>query len=59
MSSTDLIRALTSAGWTLARVKGSHHVFTHSACAGIVVIPHPRKDLGVGLAKAIRQQAGI
>ncbi|MEP6504313.1 MAG: type II toxin-antitoxin system HicA family toxin [Betaproteobacteria bacterium] len=59
MTGTDLTRPLSSAGWTLARVKGSHHVFTHPARAGIVVVPHPRKDLGVGLVKAIRQQAGI
>ncbi|MBP9064135.1 MAG: type II toxin-antitoxin system HicA family toxin [Aquabacterium sp.] len=26
---------------------------------GIVVVPHPKKDLGKGLVKAIRQQAGI
>ncbi|MFG5410272.1 type II toxin-antitoxin system HicA family toxin [Piscinibacter sakaiensis] len=23
------------------------------------VVPHPKKDLGIGLVKAIRQQAGI
>ena len=59
MSSADLIRELKKAGWQLARVNGSHHVFTHSQRAGIVVIPHPKKDLGKGLVKAIRQQAGI
>jgi predicted RNA binding protein YcfA (HicA-like mRNA interferase family) len=59
MSSADLIRELKKAGWRLARVNGSHHVFTHLQLTGIVVIPHPRKDLGLGLVKAIRQQAGI
>jgi predicted RNA binding protein YcfA (HicA-like mRNA interferase family) len=59
MTSTDLVRALTRAGWTLSRVKGSHHVFTHPTRPGIVVVPHPRKELGMGLVKAIRQQAGI
>jgi predicted RNA binding protein YcfA (HicA-like mRNA interferase family) len=59
MTSTDLVRALTRAGWTLSRVKGSHHVFTHPTRPGIVVVPHPRKELGTGLVKAIRQQAGI
>ena len=59
MSSADLIRELKHAGWRLARVKGSHHVFTHATRAGIVVVPHPKKDLGTGLVKAIRQQAGI
>lgn len=59
ISSADLIRELKHAGWRLARVKGSHHVFTHATRAGIVVVPHPKKDLGTGLVKAIRQQAGI
>jgi predicted RNA binding protein YcfA (HicA-like mRNA interferase family) len=59
MSSADLIRELKKAGWQLARVNGSHHVFTHSQRPGIVVVPYPKKDLGKGLVKAIRQQAGI
>jgi predicted RNA binding protein YcfA (HicA-like mRNA interferase family) len=59
VSSADLIRELKKAGWGLARVNGSHHVFTHPKRAGIVVVPHPKKDLGNGLVKAIRQQAGI
>jgi predicted RNA binding protein YcfA (HicA-like mRNA interferase family) len=59
MSSAELIRELRAAGWALARVNGSHHVFTHPQRRGIVVVPHPRKDLGRGLARAIRQQAGI
>lgn len=59
MSSADLIKELRKAGWQLARVNGSHHVFTHQQRPGIVVVPHPKKDLGKGLVKAIRQQAGI
>jgi predicted RNA binding protein YcfA (HicA-like mRNA interferase family) len=59
MSSADLISELKKAVWRLARVNGSHHVFTHLQRAGIVVVPHPKKDLGKGLVKAIRQQAGI
>jgi predicted RNA binding protein YcfA (HicA-like mRNA interferase family) len=59
MSSSDLMHELRAAGWRLSRVKGSHHVFTHPHRGDIVVVPHPRKDLGKGLVKAIRQQAGI
>jgi len=59
VSSADLIRELKKAGWRLARVSGSHHVFTHPQRTSIVVVPHPKKDLGKGLVKAIRQQAGI
>ena len=53
MSSADLIRELKKAGWRLARVNGSHHVFTHPQHTGIVVVPHPKKDLGIGLEKAM------
>jgi len=39
--------------------RGSNHVFTHPSRPGIVVVPHPRKDLGKGLVAKIRKQAGI
>ena len=59
MKSADLIRELTRAGWALQRVRGSHHVFQHRARAGSVVVPHPKKNLGIGLVRAIRKQAGL
>ncbi len=59
MKSTDIIREIKSAGWELNRVRGSHHVFRHPTRSGHVVVPHPKKDLGVGLVAAIRKQAGI
>lgn len=59
MKSADLIRELKSAGWELDRVNGSHHVFRHPGRARHVVVPHPKKDLGIGLVKAIRKAADI
>ena len=59
MKSADLIRELVRAGWGLQRVRGSHHVFQHSSRPGSVVVPHPKKDLGLGLVRAIRKQAGL
>ena len=59
MTSADLVRVLRAAGWELDRTRGSHHVFRHPAKAGIVVVPHPKKDLGKGLVAAILRQAGI
>ena len=59
MRSADLIRELRQHGWQLARVRGSHHIFTHPDRPGSVVVPHPKKDLGTGLVAAIRKQAGI
>jgi len=59
MKSRDLIRALEADGWRLVRVRGSHHQFKHPRKPGTVTIPHPKKDLGIGLVKAIRKQAGL
>ena len=59
MKSADLIREVMAVGWTLDRVRGSHHVFKHPVMPGHVVVPHPKKDLGKGLVAAIRKQAGL
>jgi predicted RNA binding protein YcfA (HicA-like mRNA interferase family) len=52
------VKALT-ASWMLDRIRGSHHVFRHPLRRGIIVVPHPKKDLGSGLVAAIRKQAGL
>jgi predicted RNA binding protein YcfA (HicA-like mRNA interferase family) len=59
MKSAELIRALLAAGWQLDRVRGSDPVFRHPGRPGIVVVPHPNKDLGKGLVAEIRKQAGV
>ena len=59
MKSADIIRELVKAGWILDRIRGSHHVFKHPDRPGHVVVPHPKKDLGMGLVKAIYKQAGL
>ena len=59
VKSADLFRELERAGWILDRVRGSHHVFIHPAKPGHVSVPHPRKDLGRGLVRKLRRQAGL
>ena len=59
MKSAELIKRLKKAGWVLRGSKGSHHAFTHPIKAGHVVVPHPRKDLGTGLIRAILKQAQL
>ena len=59
MKSRDLIKELIDAGWTLDRVKGSHHQFTHPDFSYPVTVPHPKKDLGIGLVKRIKKDAGL
>jgi predicted RNA binding protein YcfA (HicA-like mRNA interferase family) len=59
MRSAAIIQELVKAGWVLDRIRGSHHVFKHPDRSGHVVVPHPKKDLGIGLVKAIYKQAGL
>jgi len=59
MSSKDLIKRLEADGWILRGSKGSHHVFVHPAKPGHISIPHPKKDLGVGLLQKLLKQAGL
>jgi predicted RNA binding protein YcfA (HicA-like mRNA interferase family) len=59
MKSGDLILELIKSGWVLDRVRGSHQMFKHPLRPETVVVPHPKKDLGVGLVRAIRKQAGL
>jgi len=58
-NSADLIKEREKAGWTLRGVKGSHHIYTHPTRGGHLSVPHPKKDLGAGLARKLRQQAGL
>lgn len=59
MNSADLIAKLKKAGWTLRAVKGSHHVYTHPGTGAHLTVPHPKKDLGVGLVQKLLKQAGL
>lgn len=59
MKSVEIIRQLEKAGWELRGVKGSHHIYTHPERAGHITIPHPKKDLGIGLVNKLLKQAGL
>jgi predicted RNA binding protein YcfA (HicA-like mRNA interferase family) len=57
-NSRDIIRRLERERWVLVRVTGSHHVFKSASSGETVVVPHPKKDLGKGLVRAIYKGAG-
>jgi predicted RNA binding protein YcfA (HicA-like mRNA interferase family) len=59
MGSREVIAMLKADGWKLDRVKGSHHVFVHDSKLGIVVVPHPKKDLPTGTLRSILRTAGL
>ncbi|MES2075141.1 MAG: type II toxin-antitoxin system HicA family toxin [Pseudomonadota bacterium] len=59
MNSAELIKRLEQSGWVLRGIKGSHHVYVHSGKGGHISVPHPKKDLGIGLVNNILKQAGL
>ena len=59
MNSKELISKLEKDGWTLRGSKGSHHIFIHPVKTGHISVPHPKKDLGIGLAQKLLKQAGL
>ena len=49
----ELASAIQGKGWVLARIKGSHHVFTKEGRRERIVIPiHGNRPLKVGLLRA-------
>ncbi len=59
MRSAELIKMLETEGWLLRGVRGSHYVFSHPQRGGHISVPHPKKDLGVGLVHQLLKQAGL
>jgi predicted RNA binding protein YcfA (HicA-like mRNA interferase family) len=53
VSGRELASAIQGKGWTLARVKGSHHIFTKEGRRERIVIPvHGNRPLKIGLLRA-------
>lgn len=58
MNGKAVVARLKSAGWSLARVHGSHHILTKDGKA-VPVPVHGTRDLGAGLLAAIARQTGV
>jgi len=56
--SRDIISRLRRDGFELVSTRGSHHKFVHRTLRKMVIVPHPRKDIPIGTARAIYDQAG-
>ncbi len=59
LTSTEVIRRLLAAGFVLNRVKGSHHQFKKPGHNFTITVPHPKKELRVGLLKSIERASGV
>jgi predicted RNA binding protein YcfA (HicA-like mRNA interferase family) len=56
----DVIRLLEEDGWYLARTKGSHRQFKHSAKSGAVTVAGKASiDVPAGTLNSILKQAGL
>ena len=54
--SRRIVKRLLGDGFVIVSVKGSHHKFARDGQT--VIVPHPKKDLPTGTARAIARQAG-
>lgn len=60
LSGKDLARVLERHGWILARVHGSHHIYTKPGSVVRLSVPiHGNKPLKVGLLRFLLKQAGL
>ncbi|QQE79598.1 type II toxin-antitoxin system HicA family toxin [Alicyclobacillus sp. SO9] len=58
-SSREIIQIITADGWYFVRAIGDHHQYKHPTKLGRVTVTHPVKDIPVGTARSIFQQAGL
>jgi predicted RNA binding protein YcfA (HicA-like mRNA interferase family) len=58
-NSRELIELLEADGWVCVGIRGSHHKYKHPTKLGIVVVPHPKKDMSVGTSMKILKDAGL
>jgi predicted RNA binding protein YcfA (HicA-like mRNA interferase family) len=60
MTVRDVLRRLHDEGWIMARQRGSHRQFVHSAKPGfrVTVAGHPKLDVPKGTLNSIFKQAG-
>ena len=60
ISGKELCKILESKDWNLARIHGSHYIYTKEGIKEIIVVPvHKNKALKVGLLKKLMRIADI
>lgn len=55
----DLLRVLEKKGWSLDRVRGSHHIMVHPLLRKAIPVPVHNRDLKTGTLNGILRVAGI
>lgn len=60
VSGKELAKLIQQRGWTLARINGSHHIFTQAGQRERIVIPiHGNSPLKTGLLRSQMKIAGL
>lgn len=59
MKSAAIIKIIEADGWYQVRQKGSHCQYRHPTKPGVVTVPHPKSDMGIGTIKSIEKQSGL
>ena len=54
--SRKIVKRLLADGFVAVSSKGSHHKFRKGGQT--VIVPHPKKDLPLGMARSIAKMAG-
>jgi predicted RNA binding protein YcfA (HicA-like mRNA interferase family) len=58
MNGNDIIKRLKAEGWSLKRIRGSHHMMERNG--QVIPIPvHGTADIGKGLLADIERQTGV
>jgi predicted RNA binding protein YcfA (HicA-like mRNA interferase family) len=58
MNGREIIKLLKQENWQVVRVRGSHHLLSNGVKTVSVPV-HGKKDIGIGLLKAIEKQTGV
>lgn len=60
ISGKDFSKLLEKKGWIVARIKGSHHIYTKEGTVFRISVPiHKNKELKIGLLKSLMKIADI
>jgi len=58
MNAKEIIKRLKRKNWQVVRIRGSHHLLSNGLKTVSVPV-HGKKDIGIGLLKAIEKQTGV
>ena len=59
LAGSRVVRALEKAGFTVVRIRGSHHVLRHPDGRGTSVPVHESQDVRVGTVRSILRDCGL